>query len=239
MKLVSFFVDGKEKGLENMPKVTQEYLDKKKKMIVDAAYQVCLKKPVEMVTISDVIAGTGMSMGAIYRYYDGLDEILADMLKKLRKEYDYYERIEKLSQEKDLSFEEITYRACDIIGDVMEKHLMDIQKINFDFGSLAVNSPERMAKIVEGASGQGITEKIGIFIFPKMVEAALKQGYKMNATPEEIGVFISAAFTGIEKCAILQANYATGSLGVKVKPKEAFRTLAKSIILLFGGTVNE
>ena len=245
MKPISFietcfiFADRNGKGAKNMPKVTQEYLEKKKEMIVEAAYQVCLKKPVEMVTISDVIAETGMSMGAIYRYYDGLDDILADMLKKIRKDYDYYGRIEKLSNEKDLSFEEITYRTCDIIGEVMEKHLMDIQKINFDFGSLAVNSPERMAKIMEGASGQGITEKIGIYIFPKMVEAAMKQGYQMKGTPEEIGVFISAAFSGIEKCCILQANYSTGSLGVKVEPKAAFRTLAKSIILLFGGTVNE
>ena len=131
MKPISFietcfiFADGKGKGTKNMPKVTQEYLEKKKEMIVEAAYQVCLKKPVEMVTISDVIAETGMSMGAIYRYYDGLDDILADMLKKIRKDYDYYGRIEKLSNEKDLSFEEITYRTCDIIGEVMEKHLMD------------------------------------------------------------------------------------------------------------------
>lgn len=40
-----------------------------------------------MVTISDVIAETGMSQGAIYRFYNGLDEILADMLTKMRSEY--------------------------------------------------------------------------------------------------------------------------------------------------------
>ena len=97
MKLVSFFELPDRGGGKHMPKVTQEYYEKKKEMIVEAAYQVCLKKPVEMVTISDVIAETGMSMGAIYRYYDGLDEILADMLKKLRQEYDYYDRIEELS----------------------------------------------------------------------------------------------------------------------------------------------
>ena len=239
MKLVSFFMIKKEKGAKKMPKVTQEYYEKKKEMIVEAAYQVCLKKPVEMVTISDVIAETGMSMGAIYRYYDGLDDILADMLKKLRKEYDYYDRIEKLSNEKDLSFEEITYRVCDIIGEVMEKHLMDIQKINFDFGSLAVNSPERMTRIIAGASGKGITEKIGIFIFPKMVEAALKQGYRLNATPEEIGAFVSASFAGIEKLCILQANYGSDSYGAKIEPKVLFRTLARSVILLFGGKIDE
>ena len=121
----------------------------------------------------------------------------------------------------------------------MEKHLMDIQKINFDFASLAVNSPERMAKIMEGAAGQGITEKIGIYIFPKMVEAAMKQGYKMNGTPEEIGVFISAAFSGIEKLCILQANYGSDSYGAKIEPKVLFRTLARSVILLFGGKIDE
>lgn len=245
MKPISFnetrfiFESPDKGGGKHMPKVTQEYFEKKKEMIVEAAYRVCLKKPVEMVTISDVIAETGMSMGAIYRYYDGLDEILADMLKKLRQEYDYYDRIEELSNEKDLSFEEITYRVCDIIGEVMEKHLMDIQKINFDFASLAVNCPERMAKIMEGAAGQGITEKIGIYIFPKMVKAAMKQGYKMNGTPEEIGVFISAAFSGIEKLCILQANYGSDSYGAKIEPKVLFRTLARSVILLFGGKIDE
>ncbi|MCR4649303.1 MAG: TetR family transcriptional regulator [Lachnospiraceae bacterium] len=222
-----------------MPKVSKEYYEKKKEMIVEAAYRVCLKKPVEMVTISDVIAETGMSMGAIYRYYEGLDDILSDMVTMMRKEYDSYERIEELSREKGLTFEEITYRACDIIGEVMEEHLMDIQKINFDFGSLAVNNPERMTKIMAGTNGIGKTESIGIYIFPKMVEAAKKQGYRMKGTPEEIGIFISTAFSGIEKVCILNANYGTGSLGMKVEPRAAFRTLAKSIILLFGGKIDE
>ena len=51
-----------------MPKVTQEYFDNKRKMIVEACYQVCLRKPVEMVTISDVIAETGLSQGGIRHY---------------------------------------------------------------------------------------------------------------------------------------------------------------------------
>ena len=39
--------------------------------------------------------------------YDGLDDILADMVTMMRKEYDTYERVEKISNEEDLSFEEI------------------------------------------------------------------------------------------------------------------------------------
>ncbi len=49
-----------------MPKVTQEYIENKKKFIADAAYRVCLRKPVEMVTMMDVIEETGLSQGGIY-----------------------------------------------------------------------------------------------------------------------------------------------------------------------------
>ena len=120
----------------------------------------------------------------------------------------------------------------------MEEHLMDIQKINFDFGSLAVNDPGRMTKIMAEASGRSSAENIGHCIFPKMMEAAKKQGYEMKDSPEEIGAFISAAVSGIEKCCILQACYGDGNLGVKIEPRNTFRTLAKSVILLFGGDVN-
>ena len=96
-----------------MPKVTEEYLESKRQMIVDACYQVCLRKPVGMVTISDVIAETGMSQGAIYRYYNGLDEILADMSSKIRADYNIIEQFEKILTNKDATFEEITYQICD------------------------------------------------------------------------------------------------------------------------------
>ena len=79
-----------------MPKVTSEYMENKRRQIVDAAYRVCLRKPAEVVTISDVIAETGMSQGAIYRYYDGLDEIFADMLSDLRKEYSIIEKLDEI-----------------------------------------------------------------------------------------------------------------------------------------------
>lgn len=222
-----------------MPKVSQEYVEKKKQMIVDAAYSVCLRKPVDTVTISDVIAETGMSMGAIYRYYDGLDEILVDMLKKIRVDYGTYNLLAGLAKEEDLSLEEIIFRVCDIMADVMEEHLMDIQKINFDFGVMAINNPDRMKKIMSETEGQGNMENIGTYLLPKMVEEAGKLGYRMQCSPEEMQLFMSSSFTGIEKLCILSACYGSGVPGVKVEPRPLFHTLAKSIILLLGGKNNE
>ncbi|MBR6094627.1 MAG: TetR/AcrR family transcriptional regulator [Lachnospiraceae bacterium] len=222
-----------------MPKVTPEYIEQKKQMIVDAAYKVCLRKPVDTVTISDVIAETGMSMGAIYRYYDGLDEILTDMVKKVRTDYGAYDRIMSLANEANGSFEENIYRIYDTIADIMEEHLMDIQKINFDFGVMAINNPERMKRILSGVEGKGNLERLGLDLLPKMLEGAEKQGYRMKCSLEEMMLFVSSSITGIEKLCILSSCYGTGVPGTEVKPRPLFRTLAKSVILLLGGNVDE
>jgi hypothetical protein len=221
-----------------MPKVTEEYLESKRRMIVDACYQVCLRKPVEMVTISDVIAETGMSQGAIYRYYNGLDEILADMSSKIRADYNIIEQFEKILTNKDATFEEITYQVCDCLGETMEKHLSDIQKINFDFGVLAINEPERAAKIMADIKSPGNLDYLGKKAIPMLIEGACKSGYHPAASPEDIGIFISSSYAGIEKYCILTHCYGTGDLKIKVEPRKLFRTLADSIILFLGGKTN-
>ena len=218
-----------------MPKVTFEYMENKRRQIVDAAYQVCLRKPAEMVTISDVIAETGMSQGAIYRYYDGLDGIFADMLSEMRKEYSIIDKLDEIISDKTLSFEEITYKICDCLADVMEAHLMDIQKINFDFGVLAINEPERAAKIMAGIKTPGNMDYLGYKVFPKLIETAKKQGFKPQGTAGELMAYISAVYTGIEKTCIMGECYGKGNPKMKIKPRKLFETYAKTIILLVGG----
>ena len=63
-----------------MPKVSDEYFEQKRKEIVDAAYRVCMKKPITSVEMKDIIAETGFSHGVIYRYYSELDEVLQDLM---------------------------------------------------------------------------------------------------------------------------------------------------------------
>ena len=218
-----------------MPKVTEEYMESKRRMIVDACYQVCLRKPVEMVTISDVIAETGMSQGAIYRYYNGLDEILADMSSKMRADYNIIESFERILTNKDATLEELTYQVCDCLAEAMEDHLMDIQKINFDFGVLAINEPERAAKIMADIKGPGNLEYLKTNALPCLIKGAYTCGYKPIAEPVDIGLFVSASYSGIEKLCIMSACYGTGDPNVTADPKKLFRTLANSIILLLGG----
>ena len=221
-----------------MPKVTKKYMEEKRHMIVDCAYQVCLRKPVEMVTISDVIAETGMSQGAIYRYYNGLDEILADMATKMRSDYNIIDDFEKILSNKDATIEELTYQVCDCLAEAMESHLMDIQKINFDLGVLTINEPERAAKIMAEIKGTGNLKYLSVNALPRLIKGAYMIGYHPTATPEDIGMFISASYTGIEKFCIMSACYGTGAPDMKAEPKKLFRTLAQSVILLLGGKID-
>lgn len=218
-----------------MPKVTQEYIDNKKKSIVEAAYRVCLRKPVEMVTMMDVIEETGLSQGGIYRFYKDLDEILSDVITGMRVDYSIVDDMEQIFSAKDeMSFEEGVHKICDILADVMEKHLMDIQKINFDLTVLAINEPERAEKIIGGIRGQSSFGYLSTVALPNLIKDSKKRKYKLRDKPERIANFISAAYTGIEMNCILTACY-KAPMGAECKPRPLFDTLARSIIYLCGG----
>lgn len=218
-----------------MPKVTQEYIDNKKKFIVDAAYRVCLRKPVEMVTMMDVIEEAGLSQGGIYRFYKDLEEILSDVIAGMRMNYNIIDEMEQLFGASDeMSFEEGVHKIFDILADVMEKHLMDIQKINFDLTVLAINEPERAEKILGGIKGKSSLGYLSTVALPNLFKESKKRKYKLRDKPENIANFISAAYTGIEMNCILTACY-KAPMGAQCKPRPLFDTLAKSIIYLCGG----
>lgn len=223
----------------NMPKVTQEYFDNKRKKIVECAYQVCLRKPVEMVTISDVIAETGLSQGGIYRFYKDLDEILSDMITNMRRDYDITGKLDEAVADKNASFEEITRNICGVLGEAMEAHLMDIQKINFDLTVLAINEPERAEKIIKGIKGKGNMDHLKKVIFPYLFKASAEHKLEAKHDPMELYQFISSAYVGIETNCILTACYSKDQEAVSVDPKAMFDILATTIILLFGGDANK
>ena len=55
------------------------------------------------------------------------------------------------------------------VTEAMEKHLMDIQKINFDLGVLTINEPERAAKIMANIKGTGNLEYLGKHAMPLLI----------------------------------------------------------------------
>lgn len=134
-----------------MPKVTEEYIQNKKRMIVQTTYDLCLKKNLCTVTMQDVINATGLSQGGIYRFYKNIDAILADVILYMRQRESIKGKIDEiLAKENECSVEEISRAMFDMLADFMTRELMGIMKIDFELSMLAVNEPNRVYAIIDG-----------------------------------------------------------------------------------------
>ncbi|WOC13299.1 TetR/AcrR family transcriptional regulator [Gordonia sp. MP11Mi] len=60
-----------------MPKVTQAHLDARRQQIIDAARALFATRGFARTSMSDLVEDSGMSTGAIYRYFKSKDEIVA------------------------------------------------------------------------------------------------------------------------------------------------------------------
>jgi len=60
-----------------MPKVSEEHLDKRRQQIVDAAARCFARKGIHPTTMQDIFRESGLSAGAIYRYFDSKEALVA------------------------------------------------------------------------------------------------------------------------------------------------------------------
>lgn len=218
-----------------MPKVTEEYIINKKKMITGAAYELCLEKTVSTVTMQDIINRTGLSQGGIYRFYHDIDEIFGDMLADMRTKITIKEQIDEILAGADtLPIGEVTYRICDMLADHMEAELMGIQKVDFEMSILAMNAPERVDKILERAKGVGNKEYL-MRRTSEYYKQKLDSG-ELHAKVNEIELltYISSAYTGIQTSCIVHNCYNKGPFTSAFQPRIQFKVLAKTVNYLLG-----
>lgn len=217
-----------------MPRVSEEYIANKRKSIVDAAHRLCLVKPVSNVTMTDLINETGMAQGGIYRYFKDIDEVFSAMLVDLRESYSIKDGVDEIFKEADKRpVGDSIDMICALLADTMERELMDIQKINFDLSVMAINEPERTAKILGGIRGEGNLEHMISKTGELLTKAAKKGELKPVMPVEDIMKFISSAYSGIQMNCIIGACYRTSPMG-GYEPRPLFMTLAKTIRYLFG-----
>lgn len=108
-----------------MPKVSDDYLQKKRNYILECTGDILREKPLYTVTMRDIIKKAGFSQGIIYHYYANLDEIYVDYINK----YTTYNLLEQnidslLSSEK--TEKEILYDCILAIGKYIEELLKSV-----------------------------------------------------------------------------------------------------------------
>jgi TetR/AcrR family transcriptional regulator, transcriptional repressor of aconitase len=60
-----------------MPRVTDSYLESRRRQILDAAVACFAREGFHRTTMQDIVAETGLSAGAIYRYFPAKEDIVA------------------------------------------------------------------------------------------------------------------------------------------------------------------
>lgn len=221
-----------------MPKVTEEYIANKKKLIIDTAYALCLKKTVSTVTMQDIINETGLSQGGIYRFYKDIDAIFSDMIKAMRERVSIKESVDEILEQKDtLSAMEITNRLFDMLAAFMTKELMGIEKIDFELSVLAMNAPERVDRIMKNIPGVGNMEYLTMRTMEYFTKQMQCGRIHPRVSAEELLSFISSAYSGIQMTCIVNNCYKceNNPMTYLYQPDIQLKILVKTVNYLIGG----
>ncbi len=220
-----------------MPKVTEEYIINKKKIITDAAYELCLLKTVSTVTMQDIIDRTGLSQGGIYRFYKDIDEIFADMIRQMRERVSIKGKIDEILGQKDfIPPQEITNQLFEMLSEFMERELMGIEKIDFELSVLAMNMPNRVEKIMGSIPETGNMEYLTMRTMEYFKEQVECGRLYPKVSAEELLAFISSAYGGIQMTCIVNNCYQheRNPLAALYQPRIQLKILAQTANYLIG-----
>jgi AcrR family transcriptional regulator len=207
MKLVSL------KGGDNMPKVTEDYINKKRAEIIDAAFIIFQQKPLYEMTMLDVIKQAGLSKGGIYRYFSDIDDVIIELINRETRIYDYNENIDDIINCNN-KYEVIIEDLFKFLGKHINESSDTIGKIQFELTVLVANHPEKAEKIssklTEYENGQYLINSL----FQKIIEGITIGEFKPALSVEDIFTYIRVYIEGVVKIVVLERCYSanTGSI---------------------------
>lgn len=224
--------------MNELPKVSEEYIARKKQRIVNAAYQLCLRKTVSTVTMQDIINETGLSQGGIYRFYRDIDEIFSAMVKEMRERASIKEKVDTILAQTDLPPAKVTEQIFTMLADFMKSELMGVEKIDFEFSVLAMNEPERADKIMKNISGIGNMEYLTMRTMDYVRQQTEQGKLHPKVSAEELLSYIASAYSGIQMQCIVANCYQSENnpLSQLFQPEMQLNTLAKTVNFLLGET---
>lgn len=218
-----------------MPKVTEEYINNKKNLIIRAAYDLCIRKTVSTVTMQDIINETGLSQGGIYRFYKDIDEIFKEMLIDNRQRVTIKPKIDEIFKDMESKgIKEIMHKVFEVLGDFMTDELMGIVKINFELSVLSMNAPHRVEKIIGEIEGTGNFEYLFFKVSQYLKQCIMNGDAKPKVSFEELLTYMTTTYNGIEMCCIINHCYKKLPLMEWYVPKTQLKTLETTLYYLLG-----
>jgi AcrR family transcriptional regulator len=217
-----------------MPKVDDTYFEEKRNQILDSTYRVCIKKPLNVITMKDVIDEAKLSRGGIYRYYSNFYDVLFALIERETHDIHLRERVDEIF-ERSTSPEMITAKIIEV---VLEDH-GDIEKILFELTLIFARAPELYKRFydkttIEQDEGY-LMEKSAAYI-----SAKAEEGYfKPIAPVQDLLSMLVASIDGIKRDVILTKYYEDENTQIPFSfdLRTLTLVLSKSFILALGGNL--
>ena len=217
-----------------MPKVSEEYLQDKRNEILDAAFEVCKRKPAYEVTMSDIVSETGLSQGGVYKYFNNIYSVYAALTDRANLIGNQTEHIDEIMM-LDIKPEEKLNELFKIAESFFSDMLLSYNKILFELGTYCIQNPEADKKI------NGETKETPVFPYlarraAELIVTHVKAGYFKPVIPvEDILSFMVSSFDGIIRDVTLNKCYNISSDNMtELDEKKLITSLYLSIIKLLG-----
>ena len=189
-----------------MPKVNEDYFDKKKKEIVNAAFEVCKRKPAYDVTMSDIVAETGMSQGGVYKYYNNIYSVYAALIDEANLVGNQKEKIDKIMESK-YKPETKLKRLFSVSEDFFSDMLLSYNKILFELGKFCIQNPEYDKRINCETKVTPVFPYLASRVAELIVTEAASGYFKPVLPVEDILNFVVSSFDGIIRDVTLNKCY--------------------------------
>ena len=215
------------------PKMSEDYLAQKRNQILEAAFVVCMKKPMHEVSMRDIISETGFSQGNIYRYFSNLDEILIELMNRKRIEFDVKAAVD-LVVSSDYPPERVVGKLFEIWEKAILDNILGVGKIFYEMCAVYVNDQARLSHFISNnftAMDEAYFREKGLtFVMQQIME-----GYFQPKLPvEDIFSFLGASFDGIIRDLIISTHY-KAPMFPQLDKARLVQSLCTAFVLLLGG----
>ena len=186
-----------------MPKVSQEYFENKRKIILEAAYRVFTKKPVYNVSMKDIVKESKLSQGGVYKYFSNIDEIIFGIFNIKELEVDPTEILEKYNSKPEKAIFELLESLKKSFFAPTEK----IGKILFELYIIFLNDKERMNLFYNNVN-ESITLNYWLKELFAFIDKKIEEGYfKPLMDIRDIYMQIIVTLRGIGAEIVFTKNY--------------------------------
>lgn len=214
-----------------MPKVSPEYINKKKNQILDAAFVIFLQKPLYEMTMLDVIKEADLSKGGIYRYYSNIDEVMIAMINRETAQNDYKYKIDEILTRAATSTMAIE-ALFTFLGEYINNNAQTIGKIQFELTALIANHPEKAEMFMNSLTEQENGQYLIKVICNKIIEGTNNGEFKPVFPLDDIFTYITTSIDGLVRNVVLEKCY-EANVG-KIDEIKIIKMLAHSVLNMLG-----